>query len=174
MLFRSHLTHLAIFSVALNSDGSLSSTSTWTSRAAEAVSLGHAAGVKIHLCVTSFDSDTIDSVLSSSSHRATAVAALAAQVDAYGADGVNIDFENMSSDNITDLIDFTEELKAAVDEVYLATPAVDWNGAYWYSRLAEASDGLFIMGYGYHWTGGGPGPNAPLEDGDLWSQWTLA
>ena len=74
----------------------------------------------------------------------------------------------------TDLIDFTEELKAAVDEVYLATPAVDWNGAYWYSRLAEASDGLFIMGYGYHWTGGGPGPNAPLEDGDLWSQWTLA
>ena len=68
-----HLTHVAIFSVALNSDGTLGSLTHWTSVAADAVALGHAAGVRVHLCVTSFDGDTMDDLLASSSHRAAAV-----------------------------------------------------------------------------------------------------
>jgi spore germination protein YaaH len=55
----------------------------------------------------------------------------------------------------------------------LATPAVDWSGAWDYSELSARSDGLFIMGYGYHWTGGNPGPNDPLHGGGAWSKWAL-
>jgi spore germination protein YaaH len=57
--------------------------------------------------------------------------------------------------------------------VWLATPAVDWSDAWDYPALAAASDGLFIMGYAYHYTGGDAGPNAPLTGGDTWSRWAL-
>ncbi|MDP2313102.1 MAG: glycosyl hydrolase family 18 protein [Pseudomonadota bacterium] len=168
-----HLTHLAIFNVDLESDGSLSDTSRWTGVAADAVAMGHAAGVKVHLCVTSFDDDVMDAVLSSASRRAAAIEALGALVDAYGADGVNVDFEGMPSARRDDLVTFTRDLRARVGEVWLATPAVDWSDAYDYPALADASDGLFIMGYAYHYTGGGAGPNSPLSPGDIWSRWAL-
>jgi spore germination protein YaaH len=61
-----------------------------------------------------------------------------------------------------------------VGEVVHATPAVDWAGAYDYDELAEASDGLFIMAYGYHWDGGDPGPLAPLRGGSPWSDYSIA
>jgi uncharacterized protein (TIGR03382 family) len=169
-----HLTHLAIFNVSLNSDGTLSDTSRWTSVAAEAVALGRETGVKVHVCITSFDSDEMSAVLASADRRATTIEALGQLVDAYGADGVNVDFEGLPSSRKADMVTFIRDLKARVGEVVLATPAVDWSGAWDYSELAASSDGLFIMGYGYHWTGGNPGPNAPLYDGDLWSQWTLS
>ena len=170
-----HLTHLAVFSVGANADGSLSNLSRWTGRAADAVRLGHAAGVQVELCVTQFDPATLDSILGSSSARATLARNLATQVAAYGADGVNVDFEGVRGRQRDNLVTFVRELKAAgVGNVSLATPAVDWNDAWDWAALSDAADGLFIMGYGYHWTGGDPGPNAPLDDGDTWSQWTLA
>lgn len=170
----SRLSHVAIFNVDLESDGSLSSTSTWTEVADEVVALAHAAGTKVHLCVTGFDDAELNSVLPSASYRATAVAELAALVRAHGADGVNVDFEGMDASNRAHLVSFVEELKAEVDEVVLATPAVDWQDAYDYAELARVSDGLFIMGYGYHWSSGDPGPVGPLYGGEPWSAYSLA
>ncbi len=170
-----HLTHLAVFSVGANADGSLTNLSRWTGRAADAVRLGHAAGVQIELCVTQFDPDTLDSLLGNSAARATLARNLATQVTAYGADGVNVDFEGVRGRQRANLVTFVRELKSAgVGNVSLATPAVDWNDAWDWAGLSDVADGLFIMGYGYHWTGGDPGPNAPLFEGDTWSQWTLA
>jgi hypothetical protein len=60
--------------------------------------------------------------------------------------------------------------------VTLATPAADWNGSYDYDELQAASDGLFIMAYDYSWSGGNPGPVAPLEGQDFGVidlKWTL-
>ncbi len=167
------LSHLAVFQVGLASDGSLTSTSRWTGVAGDLVPVAHEAGVKVHLCVTSFDAATQNAVLSNSSKRATLVAALAAQVDAYGADGVNIDFEGMSSANREDLVTFTRELKAATPEVWLALPVIDWSRAYDYGALAEIADGLFIMGYEFHGTWGDPGPNDPLFGSSLWGSYAL-
>ena len=152
------LTHLAVFDVGLNSDGSLNSTSNWTSVAGSLVSRAHAIGVKVHLTLVCFDDDTMGAVLASSSRRATAISELASLVSAYGGDGVNVDFEGLPSAQKSNFVTFVQELAAAVDEVYLAMPAVDWSGAYDYDQLANASDGLFIMGYDYHWSGGDPGP----------------
>lgn len=168
-----HLTHLAVFSVGINSDGTVYDTWKWTDVATEAVSLGHAHGVEIELCVTNFDSDSMSTLLASASNRATAVDQLGDLLEAYGGDGVNVDFEGLPSSRRADMVSFIQELRARVGQVTLATPAVDWSDAWDYAALSDASDGLFIMGYGYHWTGGDPGPNAPLYAGDTWAQWTL-
>lgn len=168
------LTHLAIFNVDLNSDGTLSDTDRWTEVAGEVVPVAHGYGVKVHVCMTSFEDAVHAAVLPSASKRATTIAELKELVQAYGADGVNIDVEGLDSDLNEAFVAFIQELKAAgVGEVYIATPAVDWNGAFDYSELAESSDGLFIMGYGYHWTGGDPGPNDPLFGSSTWGQYAL-
>lgn len=169
-----HVTHVAFFDVGLNSDGSLSSTSRWTSIASELVTAAHDRGVKVHLTLTCFDDDVMDVVLPSATLRAKVVQNVKNLLDAYDADGVSVDFEGMGASNRDGLVSLVSELSAAVDEVTVATPAVDWNGAYDYDALAYASDALFIMGYDYHWSGGDPGPVAPLYGGDPWSKYSIA
>ncbi len=171
------LTHLAIFTTTMETDGTLSGTRYWTDTAPAVVPLAHAAGVKVHLTVVAFDDEQHDAILPSASKRASIIAELVDLVQAYDGDGVNVDIEGMSSAYRDELVLFTQELKAALppgqDEVWHATPAVDWSGAYDYDRLCAASDGLFIMGYGYHWSGGDPGPNAPLYGESPWSSYAL-
>lgn len=171
------LTHVAVFSVDLRSDGTLGATSNWTANAATAMSLAAPYGVSVHLCVTSFDDAVMNAVLSSPALRTAAISQLADLVDDYGAHGVNVDFEGLDAHLKQEFVAFVQELSAAVDEVYVAMPAVDWNSAYDFDELAFASDGLFIMGYDYHWSGGSPGPVAPLDGGATWGaydlMWTL-
>ena len=171
------LSHVAWFSVDAEADGSLSGADGWTAIADDLVAAAHRAGTKVHLCVALFDPLKQDALLNDDESRARAVDALAELVNAHGADGVNIDFEGMNASSKDSLVRFTSELKETVDEVFLAVPAVDWDGAYDYDELAAASDGLFIMAYDYHWRGGDPGPVAPLTGGDPWSSyaidWTL-
>ena len=58
-LSMSGLSHIAYFSAELNSDGTLSHTSRWENDAPILVSRAHAAGVKVHLCITAFSSMAI-------------------------------------------------------------------------------------------------------------------
>ena len=167
------LSHVAIFDVELNSDGSLGAKSRWTSIADEAVSMAQQYGVRIHLTVTCFDNSVMSSVLPSSSRRAKAIESLAELVDDAGAHGVSVDFEGMGSSLKNDLVTFVKELSREVDEITVATPAVDWNGAYDYDALLEWADALFIMGYGYHWSSGNPGPVAPLYGSSRWGSYSL-
>ena len=168
------LTHVAIFNVDLNSDGSVDGDSYWHAWAPEAVALAEPYGVKIHLTLTCFSDSVMDAVLPNPSVRGRTVEALGELVDEYGAHGVNIDCEGMDSYLRDDLVDFVAEVGDRVGEVTVATPAIDWNGSYDYDALAAASDGLFIMGYGYHWSSGDPGPVAPLHGGDPWSDYSLS
>lgn len=167
------LTHLAIFAVELNSDGSLASKSRWTNVAGSVVPLAHAHGVKVHLCVISFEDDVHAAFLPSASRRAAAIAELKQLVDDYGADGVNVDIEGLDADLRDDMVSFLQELDAAVGDVVVATPAIDWSDAFDEAAMSQLSGGMFIMGYGYHWTGGDPGPNDPLYGGDPWSSYSL-
>jgi hypothetical protein len=53
--------------------------------------------------------------------------------------------------------------RAAGLELTMATMPLDFAGAYDFRALADTTDGLFIMGYNFHWQGGPEaGPVAPL------------
>ncbi len=168
-----HLTHLAVFSSGVDASGQLDASAFSDAEVAGLVTRGRSEGVRMHLCVTQFDDDTLDALLSSRTARARLVADVAAAVAAHGYDGVNIDFEGVPEARRADMVAFTAELAAAVPDVWLAIPAVDWSDAWDVASLSSHAN-LFIMGYGYHWTGGGPGPNAPLRSGDEWSRYTLS
>ena len=171
----SRLTHLAIFNVDLQADGTLTDTDQWTDVAGDVVPLAHAEGVSVHLCITSFDDDVMASVLPDPAKRAVTIAQLVDLVDAYGADGVNVDFEGLDYELKDDFTAFIEELYPLVTELTIAMPAIDWNGSYDYDQLALSSDGLFIMGYDYHWRGG-TRPVSPLRWGPVESsclEWSV-
>jgi MYXO-CTERM domain-containing protein len=167
------VSHVALFDVEMTSTGELADVHLVTDVIEEALALAEPYGVRIHIAVICFDDVTMAAVLGDPMKRALAVQQLQELVEDYGAHGVSVDFEGMDAGNILDLVAFVEELKAVVPEVTVATPAVDWSQAYHYPKLAAAADALFIMGYDYHWSGGGPGPVAPLHGGAPWSQWSL-
>jgi len=81
------------------------------------------------------------------------------EVNRAGADGVNIDFESFPESQKDNLVSFVKNLRKSLRDsipnaqVTLATPAVDWSNAWDFNALATESDGLFIMGYDYHWKG---------------------
>lgn len=175
------ITHLAIFSAGVNSDGSLFDTYKWDI-ADEAVAMATPYGVRVHLCVTNFNPTSLRTLLSSATNRNRLIDELVDWKAATGADGVNIDFEGLPSDVKSQMVTFTADLEAAVGEVVLAGPSVDWSGAWDYSELTRYAD-IFVMAYGYHWGGSSyAGPTDPLYagTGTVWSgiqsysiEWTL-
>jgi len=158
------LSDLAIFSANVDTAGNLSSTSNWD-QAATAVSMAAPYGVKIHLCVTNFSSGELETLLGSTTARSNLISQLASWEAGTGADGINIDFENMPAIRKDEMVQFIADLDAAVGDVVIATPAVDWSSAWDYSALTANAD-LFIMGYGYHWSGSAEaGPTDTLYGG---------
>ncbi len=175
------MTQVNYFSLEMDSGGDIDYDHGWGGSASdELITAAHAEGCRVLVTVTNFSPSGLNTLLSSPSNRANAVATLVDEVIAGGADGVDVDFEGMGSGNKQDLVDFMQELQAALEAampnpwITLATPAVDWDGAYDYDELMFASNGLFIMGYGYHWSGGDPGPNAPKYGSNLWGSYSLA
>jgi len=171
------LTGIALFSANSDSSGQLTNTSRWD-LAEEAVAIAEPYGVRVHLCVTNFSSSSIEAFLSSSSARQTLIDELEDWVDQTGADGVNIDFEGLPSSVKAEMVEFTKDLEAAVGDVVLATPAVDWEGSWDFDQLNLYAD-MFIMGYDYHYSGSSEaGPVDPLYGGGPWNKyaldWTIA
>jgi len=133
------------------------------------------------LTVTLFNSNAISSFLSNANYRQNLITTLVNSVSSAGADGVNIDFEGLPSSQKENMVQFITDLKAAFNsaipgsQVTLATPAVDWSGAWDYDQLAINSDGLMIMGYDYHWSNAPTtGPVAPLTGWGTYNvTWTV-
>jgi spore germination protein YaaH len=167
-----HISHLAIFSAEATTSGGLTNAARFD-RAADAVQIAAPYGVKVHLCVTNFNTSELTTLLGSESARTTLINNIVAQVERTGAHGVNIDFEGLPASRRQQMITFVQDLDARVDEVVLATPAVDWSGAWDYSELSEHAM-LFIMGYGYYWGGSSTaGPTDPLYGGGGWGTYSL-
>jgi len=166
------LSHIAYFDVGLLIDGSFERVSYWTNNAEVLIARAHAQGIKVHLTMTSFDDDINNTVLASSTLRSSVVSQLADFVHGYGADGINIDIEGMDASQRENLNLFIAELHQEIDDIVMAMPAVDWSDAYDYTTLSQYAS-FFIMGYGYHWSGGDPGPVDPLFGGGIWSNYAL-
>lgn len=91
------------------------------------------------------------------------------------ADGINIDFEAVSSsqrDNFTAfMLQLADELHTAIpnSRLSIAIPAVDWGETFDVAAMNDYVDLFLIMGYEYYWSGSTKaGPGAPKNGGDLW------
>ena len=164
------LTTIAYFSAETNSTGDLTNLHGWP--ATDLINKAHANGVEVVLTVTLFDKSDIETLLSHNSYRDRLIKNLLYEVNRAGADGVNIDFESFPESQKNNLVSFVKNLRKSLRDsipnaqVTLATPAVDWSNAWDFNALATESDGLFIMGYDYHWKGStATGPVAPLTGG---------
>jgi hypothetical protein len=158
------LTDLAIFSAGASSTGDLTVTERWDIAPA-AVAMAAPYDVRVHLCITNFDPTSLDALLSSASARNHLIDQLVRWEADTGAHGVNVDFEGLPVSVRPEMVQFVADLDAAVGDVVLATPAVDWSGSWDYDQLNLHAD-MFIMGYGYHWSGSSwAGPSDPLLNG---------
>ncbi len=167
------LTILAYFAAEVDPNtGNLSNLHGWPTSAP--IATAHANGVKVLLTATLFGTTNISTFLNSPSSRSNFINQILNQVQSAGADGVCIDFEFPGSSQRTNFTNFIADLANAFHSnipgslVTIATPAVDWNGAFDYNSLTNSADYLFIMAYDYHWSGGAPGPVSPLVSEGEW------
>lgn len=96
---------------------------------------------------------------------------LAAYIEQYNLDGVNIDIENVTHeqrDQYTQLVKLLREKVPQEKEISVAVAAnpndwqVGWHGSYDYAALAQYADHLLIMAYDEHYEGGDAGPVASI------------
>ena len=163
------LTHLACFSVEVNSNGTLGSDHGWPWTAV--INDAHAHGVKVILVATLFNDDAIYTLITNPTYKSNFFTNIKAKMLEGDADGLNIDFEGGGSSWKPYINGFMADLTAYLhaelpgSEVTFAGPAVNWGG--WdLEGLAESCDGIFIMGYAFwgSWSSTS-GPNAPLTGG---------
>ncbi len=163
------ITHLAWFSVAVNSDGTLANSHGWPETSV--IDQAHNEGVKVVLTATMFDSNDIHDMLTS--YKTACANNLLDLVQSGNADGICIDFEHPKQTGDGDLlVEFMDILNTTFKSaradyhVSLCTPSVDWWDTYDYGALCRHCDALMMMGYGYYYSGSASaGPTAPLEGG---------
>lgn len=175
------LTHIAYFSVGLNTSGGIGSIPNQT-RFNEIISMAHPRGVKIHMTFTLFGTSSVSSFLNNSTARQTAISNIVNLVEDRGIEGANIDFEFVSSSVRDSFTLFIRQLSSALHssssgrkELYIAMPCVpSWYPGYNYSALADTADGLFIMAYDYHYIGSSTaGPVSPTVNSSFWGYYAV-
>ncbi|MGE5480976.1 MAG: glycosyl hydrolase family 18 protein [Chloroflexota bacterium] len=165
------LSHIGYFSFDVDpKTGSFTSAHGW--QTTEIVDYAHNLGVKVVLVATNFGANNNAAILSSESKQNTLITTLIYLVMQKNADGVNIDFEDVPSSQRLNLVTFMQNLvvrmreKIPNAEISMATPAIDWSGAWDLQALSEICDYLVLMGYDYSWAGSSnAGPVAPLDGG---------
>ncbi len=175
------LTDIAYFSVELNTDGSIGSVPN-ASRFTTAYNYCRRYGIDMHMTFTLFGSTSVSTFLNNSSSRSTAISNISDFVSTYDCDGINIDFEYVTSFVKDSFTDFINETSLAMHnhtdgrkELFIAMPAVpSWYPGYDYFYLGQYSDGLFIMTYDYHYSGSAnAGPVAPTYNSVFWGYYAV-
>ena len=163
------LSQINYFSAELDQYGNIISNHNWNNL--YIVEYAHERSVKVSLCATLFGGTQLTILLSSDVNRQNAINNLLELVASNNADGIDIDFELLPLSQRDNLVLFMEELSTAFHNelenpiITMATPAVDWSGAWDYNSLGNICDKLFIMGYNYFYSGSGnAGPVSPLGD----------
>ena len=173
------LSTIAYFGVDVDSYGNISDRNGWPLTGL--INLAHGYGVKVVLVAINFNSNSLTTLLSSSTNRTRLVNNLLNEVTRGNGDGINIDFERLPSSQQQNLNLFMRALADTFhthiphSSVSMALPAVNWGGKFDYYTLATICDALFIMGYNYHWSGSSnAGPVAPLTGWGTYNiTWTV-
>jgi spore germination protein YaaH len=181
------LSTVAYFGVNVNSDGTLVTSDSgystwWSSQVTNLINAAHTAGDRVVLTVKAFNDSTIAGSTGSESARQTLINAILTQVINRPADGVNIDFEGVSSSLAANFTTFVSELQTALNgraggRSYLTvdTYASAGQGGTMYDLAAlwHHVDALDLMGYGFApCVSGHSGPTAPM--GGCWYNVTQA
>ena len=139
------------------------------------VSKAHELGIDVWALITDVDSTDLYGIeidfvelLSSSANRRHLIEGLMAQVDTYGLDGINIDFEKVKKDSGIHFVQFLRELsietrkRGVVLSVDNYVPS-EYTAHYNRKEQGIVADYLIIMGYDEHYVGGGEaGSNASI------------
>ncbi|MFD1737666.1 glycosyl hydrolase family 18 protein [Bacillus salitolerans] len=108
---------------------------------------------------------------------------IAAAIEKYNLDGVNVDIENVTDADraaYTDFVRLLREKVPAHKQISVAVAAnpngwtKGWHGSYDYKELAKYSDYLMIMSYDESYPGGPEGPIASLPWVEMGIQYALA
>lgn len=140
------------------------------------VEQAHKLGVDVWALITDVDSKDMYGVdisfyeiLSSSENRARLINGLMEQVDTYGIDGINIDFEKVKNDAGTHFVQFLRELsietrkRGVVLSVDNYVPT-EYTAHYNRKEQGLVVDYVIIMGYDEYYSGcGEAGPNASIN-----------
>ncbi len=171
----SALTHLAWFSVDMNSLGEVDALNGWPDP--EVVAVAHAADVRVDLTFTLFGNSSIQALCNSADRRQTAIDNMVSLMEQGGADGISVDFEFVNAATRAAFVTFIQELRAELDarghadaQISIAGPAVDWAEAIDLETLLDYADWYFVMGYGYFWSGSSKaGPTGMLRVTEDWA-----
>lgn len=174
------LTHLACFSFLVKLDASITTPPGWPWTTE--INAAHAQGVKVIMTVVNFGgNDGADAVawemITNTVKQTAFFNNIKNIIQTYNLDGVNIDFEGMTSAHRgAELNTFMLNLKNYIHselpgkEVSFDGPAVNWGG--WdISGLVNSVDYLIIMAYDYiSKTSTNSGPVAPLTHPTSWKR----
>lgn len=152
---------------ALTNEGSLALTSTIS---ADFVSDMHSRGITVVPFLTNDWSRSVGKA--ALNNREQLSLDIAEAVSLYDLDGVNIDIENVTTDEREAYVDFIRMLRALLpeDKTLVVSVAANpwgwttgWQGSYDYAALSSYCDYLMIMAYDEHYYGGPAGPVSSLS-----------
>ncbi len=147
------------------------SSGTFTSAAsAEYVDTAHAAGLDVWPVVENVNNPAVDMtvLLSSTSNRTRLIQGIVVELENCGADGVNVDFENIPSEAADGYIQFIRELsvecrtRGLVLSVDDSVPSA-WTAYYNRAEQGEGADFVIIKAFDAHDPGSDPGSTASLS-----------
>ncbi len=115
-----------------------------------------------NLAGDTWQSEATGRMLADADARACVATALADEIIARGADGINVDFEALAPEDAAHLVMFVAELRAALHPSgrRVTVDVTVGDAAYDLGRLAVAADALVVMAYDQHHGGSDPGPIA--------------
>ncbi|GIP12975.1 MULTISPECIES: glycosyl hydrolase family 18 protein [Paenibacillus] len=124
------------------------------------VKWAHAQGMQVWgLFSNSFDPDRTTEALANFDRRLTTILQMLHYAQIYDLDGINIDYENVYTEDKENLIQFVRELRPLAEEQGLivsidVTPKSNsemWSAFLDRAKLGEAVDYMILMAYDEHW-----------------------
>ena len=126
-------------------------------------------GIKTHASVMFMDKAGLHTLLANPQLRAKLIDQLYNEVQKNNYDGVDIDFEFISSSDTNYFTIFLQELKDRLGSnkelsaaVFARTSTDNWPTGYDYKAIGQIVDKMVVMTYDYHYKTSAPGPIAPL------------
>ena len=171
------LTTLALFSVTHTKTGTINTSQTGYKRITGAIGKqlireAHDRGVAVQLVYTSFGRARNERFFGSLEVQDVTIAGLVALADRIGADGINVDVEQIGVDLVPAYGLFVGRLRDALRAanpdglVSAATTSGPTGAAMALAASSSGADRIFLMGYDYHYAGSDVGASAPMDRRD--------